>query len=111
MDAWANELGAALTVCDREGRILDMNDRAAKTFAKDGGRELVGKNLLDCHPEPARTKLKGMLESGRSNCYTIEKQGVRKLIYQAPWFEKGEYRGFVELSFEIPEMMPHFVRK
>jgi transcriptional regulator with PAS, ATPase and Fis domain len=111
MDAWAKELGAAITVCDRQGRILDMNDRAAKTFAKDGGLELVGKNVLDCHPEPARTKLKGMLESGKSNCYTIEKKGVRKLIYQAPWFEKAEYRGFVELSFEIPEKMPHFVRK
>jgi len=111
MDSWARELGAAITVCDREGKILEMNDRAAKTFAKDGGRELVGRNVLDCHPEPARTKLKGMLESGKSNCYTIEKKGLRKLIFQAPWFDNGKYRGFVELSFEIPEKMPHFVRK
>jgi transcriptional regulator with PAS, ATPase and Fis domain len=111
MDAWARELGAAITVCDREGRILDMNDRSANTFEKDGGRELVGQNVLDCHPEPARTKLEGMLASGKSNCYTIEKKGAHKLIFQAPWFEKGEYRGFVELSFEIPEKMAHFVRK
>jgi len=110
MDGWAQELGAAITVCDREGRILDMNDRSAKTFEKDGGRGLFGKNVLDCHPEPARTKLSGMLSSGKSNCYTIEKKGIRKLIYQAPWFEKGQYRGFVELSLEIPEKMPHFVR-
>jgi transcriptional regulator with PAS, ATPase and Fis domain len=110
MDAWANGLGAAITVCDRDGRILEMNDRSAKTFEKDGGRELVGKNVLECHPEPARSKLRGMLETGKPNCYTIEKNGVRKLIWQAPWFEKGEYRGFVELSFEMPEKLPHHVR-
>ena len=111
MDGWAKELPASITVCDREGTILDMNERACRTFEKDGGRGLVGKNILECHPEPARAKLKGMLGSGKPNCYTIEKNGVRKMIFQAPWFEKGECRGLVELSFEIPEKMSHFVRK
>jgi PAS domain-containing protein len=111
MDVWTRELPAAITICDRDGTILDMNEKACRTFEKDGGRDLVGKNVLDCHPESARTKLKGMLSSGKSNCYTIEKKGVRKLIYQSPWYENGQYGGFVELSFEIPEKMPHFVRK
>jgi transcriptional regulator with PAS, ATPase and Fis domain len=111
MDDWAQELGAAITVCDREGNILEMNDRSARTFQKSGGQALLGTNVLECHPEPARTKLREMLASATPNVYTIEKKGVRKLIYQAPWFEKGQYRGFVELSFEIPEKMPHFVRK
>jgi ribosomal protein S6 len=71
---------------------------------------LIGANILDCHPEPARTKLKGLLESGRANIYTIEKKGVKKLIYQAPWYKDGEYAGIVELSLEIPWDMPHFVR-
>ncbi len=88
-----------------------MNDRSARTFEKDGGHGLIGRNVLDCHPEPARTKLKGLLASGKANCYTIDKKGVRKLIFQSPWFEKGEYRGFVELSVEIPEKLPHFARK
>lgn len=110
MDAWAKGLPAAITVCDRDGRILDMNDRAGKTFDREGGLGLIGANVLDCHPEPARTKLKAMLASGRSDCYTIEKKGVRKLVYQSPWSENGEYRGFVEISLEIPEKMPHFKR-
>ena len=110
MDAWALELPAAVTVCDREGNVLEMNDRSARTFEKRGGRALVGTNVLECHPEPARSKLLGMLETGKPNCYTIEKNGVRKLIWQAPWFDKGEYRGFVEISFEIPEKLPHHVR-
>jgi len=42
--------------------------------------------------------------------YTIQKSGVKKLIYQAPWFQEGKYAGFVELSLPIPETMPHFDR-
>ena len=111
MDIWAKELPGAITVCDRDGKILDMNEGAAKTFEKDGGFDLIGANVLECHPGPAKTKLKAMLASGRSNCYTIEKKGRMKLIYQVPWFQNGIFSGFVELSIEIPDKMPHFVRK
>ena len=100
----------AVTVCDREGLVLAMNDRALSTFADDGGERLLGTNVLQCHPEPARSKLKAMLAEGRTNVYTIEKRGIRKLIYQAPWLENGAYAGFFELSLVIPETMPHFVR-
>ncbi len=48
---WIKEFPAAITVCDASGILLEMNDRAAKTYAKDGGYELLGKNMLDCHPE------------------------------------------------------------
>lgn len=108
---WVNEFPAAITVCDKEGLILYMNDKSCKTFENDGGKKLISKNILDCHPEPARVKLKKMLLSGKSNSYTIEKNGVKKLIHQSPWFEDGEYKGLVELSFEIPFEMPNFIRK
>lgn len=107
---WIREFPAAVTVCDREGIILAMNERAAATFAADGGAALIGTNVLACHPEPSRTKLAGMLAAGQANVYTIEKAGQRKLIYQSPWYERGEYRGFVELSLPIPAVMPHFKR-
>lgn len=61
--------------------------------------------------KPARTKLKALLESGKANIYTIEKKGVKKLICQASWYKDGRYAGIVELSLEIPENMPHFVRE
>lgn len=108
--AWVDELPASVTVCDRTGVITEMNDRACATFAEDGGSSLIGRNVLDCHPEPARTQLAELLQSGRSNCYTIEKGGKRKLIFQSPWYEKGEYSGLVEISIPLPENMPHFVR-
>ena len=51
-----------------------------------------------------------LLASQQPNAYTIEKSGVKKLIYQAPWFKGGEFQGLVELSLPIPFDMPHFVR-
>ncbi len=108
--AWVREFAGAVTVCDTEGRIIEMNDRSVEGFAKDGGAGLVGKNVLDCHPEPSRTKLKEMMAAGRTNVYTIQKGGKKKLIYQSPWYDGGRYAGFVELSVEIPWDMPHFDR-
>lgn len=107
---WTTQFPAAITVCDREGVILSMNDRAAETFSADGGRQLIGSSILDCHPEPARAKTAEMLRTGSGNVYTIEKRGMKKLIYQSPWYENGSYAGLVELSIEIPIELPHFVR-
>jgi DUF438 domain-containing protein len=87
-----------------------MNDKAVDAFKNDGGEKLIGKNLLDCHPAPARSILEKMLEEQKPNSYTIEKNGIKKLIYQTPWYENGAYSGFVEISFPIPFEMPHFVR-
>ncbi len=107
---WLKEFPGAVTVCDAHGVILEMKDRAARTFEKDGGYALVGKNLLDCHSDASRGKVQQLLASHEKNVYTIEKNGVKKLIYQSPWYKNGEYAGFVEVSLEIPFEMPHFVR-
>ena len=109
-NAWVKEFPGAVTVCDAHGVIIDMNDKAAVTFETDGGRDLIGKNVLDCHPEPSRTQLERMLVEHKPNIYTIEKNGVKKLIYQTPWYAEAEYAGFIELSLEIPFEMSHFVR-
>ena len=68
---WIKEFPAAVTVCAENGNLLAVNDKAAKTF---------------------------------------EKNGIKKLIYQSPWYRDGQYAGFVELSLEIPFDMPHFIR-
>jgi len=102
-----NEFPAAIEVCDPLGILLYVNDRAAGTIAP---REMLGTNILDCHPETARSKFQEMLASGQANVYTIEKAGQRKLIYQAPWYVDGAYAGFIELALPVPADMPHFVR-
>ncbi len=108
--SWFKELPLAITICDADGILLDMNDAAAKIFEADGGRALIGSNLLDCHPAQARRKLEDMMARREKNIYTIEKNGRKKLIYQTPWYRDGQYAGFVELSMEIPFDMPHFLR-
>ena len=103
----------AITVCDAEGIILDMNQHSADVNSH--GKKIIGYNLMNCHPEPAKTKLKGLLEHHTLNAYTIEKtvdgKKIKKLIYQTPWWkEDGEFGGLIEYSIEIPFEMPHFVR-
>jgi len=108
--AWVDEFQASVTVSDSEGKILEMNERSCQVYSSDGGAKLIGTNLFDCHQEPALAKVKEMMNERRTNVYTIQKNGTKKLIYQAPWYKDGIYAGFVELSFEIPWDMPHFNR-
>jgi PAS domain-containing protein len=72
---WVQEVAAAITVCDPDGVILEMNEKAVRSFEKEGGAALIGTNLLDCHPEPARTKTRELLDTRRTNVYTIAKRG------------------------------------
>ena len=108
--AWIQSFPGAVTVTDVAGVIVEMNEAALEAFRKDGGEKLLGTQVLDCHPEPSRSRLEAMMTARTKNVYTIEKGGKKKLIYQSPWFRDGRYAGFVELSLEIPFDMPHFVR-
>jgi len=105
---WAEQMNCAVTVCDKEGVVLYMNERARATFANSG--DMVGRNLLPCHSERSRAIIASMLESGQSNSYTINKHGQRKMIYQTPWRKDGQIAGLVEISMAIPDEMPHYNR-
>ncbi len=109
--SWMENLPVAITVCDLNGKIIAMNTKSKKTFEKWGGEALIGNSLMPCHPEKAQQKIMEMMTEGKMNAYTIEKNGIKKLIYQCPWFQNGIQAGLVELSLEIPNEMPHFVRK
>jgi transcriptional regulator with PAS, ATPase and Fis domain len=110
MNGSMRDFPGAITVCDLDGIVLAMNEKAATAYHKYGGKELIGKSLLDCHPEPAQSKLLQLLGSGERNVYTIEKNGIHKLIYQAPWYQNDKRCGMVELALEIPSEIPHFKR-
>jgi len=111
MENWKDGVNFAITVCDAEGKVTEMNAKAAAAFARHGGNALIGKSLLDCHSERSRDMIKRMLAENFSNAYTIEKNGVKKMIYQTPWLKDGKPAGLVEISFEIPSTLPHHVRK
>lgn len=105
------EIPNAITVCDTSGVIVYMNQKATESLAKYAGAALLGTNMLDCHPEPSKTKVKEMLEKQQVNTYMIEKEGKKKLIHQTPWFDEGKFGGLIEISIELPEGMPTFQRK
>ena len=105
---WAKEMNCAVTVCDAEGVILYMNDKAKETFARHG--DLVGKNLMGCHNERSKAIIAELLATGGSNAYTISKGGLKKMIYQTAWREDDKVAGLVEISMVIPEAMPHYDR-
>lgn len=104
------EFNVAVTICDNNGIIVYMNDKSKMTFQKHTGDTLIGQSIFDCHPEKAAAKIRELLRTKKSNTYTIRKKNVRKLIHQLPWYENNECRGLVELSVEIPETLPEYIR-
>ncbi len=107
---WVRQFSGSIVLCDRQGIVLEMNDKAAEGYREEGGRGLIGRNLFDCHPEPSRSRLRKMMDAQEPNVYTIEKRGIKKLVYQVPWYQADAYAGFVEVVLEIPRQIPHFVR-
>lgn len=102
---WADELDCAVTVCDTGCRVVYQN---ARSIAVNG--DVRGRSLVPCHSERSQAIIRRLLREGGTNCYTIEKRGVRKMIYQTVWRTKGEIAGLAEFSMEIPDAMPHYVR-
>ena len=65
MYPWSDDMNCAVTVCDTEGTILYMNEKARQTFARHG--DLVGKNMLACHSPASQAKIKELIATGGSN--------------------------------------------
>jgi PAS domain-containing protein len=105
--AWVKELPAIITVSDADGIIIAMNDKAIEYFEEDGGERLIGTNVLDCHPEPSRSKFEAMIKAEQDNIYTFEEDGVKMMAYQTPWYKGGKYAGFFEILIEVPEEITH----
>ncbi|MBG0786689.1 MAG: PAS domain S-box protein [Anaerolineaceae bacterium] len=109
-ETWFEHFPGAITVTDENAIIIAMNAKSAETFKGSGGRDLIGQSVIDCHPPDVQDKVRELYGDCEPNTYTIEKNGKKKLIYQAPYFEDGELKGVVELSLPLPDEMPHFKR-
>lgn len=109
---WAYRMNCAVTVADADCNIIYMNERSRETFAARGGAALIGHNLMEYHNERSQNIIRRLLADGGTNCYTIEKNGVRKMIYQTAWRdEAGNVAGLVEISMVIDANLPHYVRQ
>jgi len=106
---WAKELSCAVTVCDVHGIVLYQNEKSKATFASYGN--ILGKSLKDCHKPESWSMLQKLIAEDACNTYTIEKNGIKKLIHQAPWYNDGKVSGLIEFSIELPTTLPHYIRK
>ncbi len=101
---------AAVTIADHNNIIIYMNDKSIEVFSAEGGAELIGQNLFECHNANSQKIMAEILATGIPNSYTIEKKGVKKFIYQAPWYDENKNPGLIEFTCEIPFELPHFIR-
>ncbi len=104
--SFIEHLDSNVIVSDKNMTVIYMNKKAIAQY----GMEVMGANLLDCHNEQSRETILRIMDKREKNVYTIEKNGVKKMIYQTPWIEGDELMGIVEISLVIPMEMPHFVR-
>lgn len=105
---WAHELPIAITVTNADATIIYMNDKSASTFEKYGN--IIGQSLYDCHAPASCEIIRKLLAEGGTNTYSIEKNGIKKLIWQSAWFTEGKISGLVEISIVLPGNMPHHIR-
>lgn len=61
---------AAVVICDLEHTIIYMNPVAVDRYAKWGGKELMGKSLLNCHNEKSGEMMKVILSVTTRNMST-----------------------------------------
>ena len=50
----------AVIVSDSDGNIIYLNEKAISNFQTAGGRDLIGKNLKDCHHDFSNEKIREM---------------------------------------------------
>lgn len=75
-----------IVICDIEHTIVYMNTSAIKRYAKRGGSDLIGRNLLDCHNEDSKAKINKCVEwFGKSKennlVYTFHNDNENSDIY------------------------------
>jgi len=107
---WFENLPCAVTVCDRNYTILYVNQATAEANAERGGKELVGRSLLDCHPPRARRLLRKVMDSGEPHIFTSERNGRKKMVYEAHWRRDGEVGGMIEVSFQLPRKVRNLAK-
>jgi hypothetical protein len=46
-----------------------------------------------------------------TNAYFNTENDEKRFFFQSPWYKDGQYAGLVEISFRVPEEIPHFIRE
>lgn len=93
---------APVVICDMEHTIIYMNPSAEEEYKNDGGKKLIGSNLLNCHSPYAKERILQVVEwfkKGKDNniIFTFHSDKENKDIYMvALRNEKKELIGYYE---------------
>ncbi|MCR5204674.1 MAG: PAS domain-containing protein [Lachnospiraceae bacterium] len=105
---------SAVVICDLKHTIIYMNPVAVKRYEKWGGKDLMGKSLLDCHNEKSRESINRVLDwfkASKDNniVYTFYNVKENKDVYMVAlrndageligYYEKHEYRNRETMEF------------
>ena len=97
----------SVVICDLDHTIIYMNPAAIGRYAKRGGKDLIGKSLMDCHNEKSKEIIEKVVawfaESTENNMiYTYYNEKENKDVYMVAlrddakkligYYEKHEYR-------------------
>lgn len=99
----------SVTVCDCKGVIVYMNDASIHQYKSDGGAALLGKSLIDCHPEPSRSKLLALLEKPKTHTYISENNAHPLFVVQSPWMDGEKAVGIIELLIPL-DRIPDYAK-
>ena len=98
---------APVVLCDLEHTIIYMNKAAIERYAKNGGKALLGKSLLNCHTPKAREIINQVLDWLRADkdhniIYEFRNDEENKDVYMVAlrddngnligYYKKHEYR-------------------
>ena len=97
-------------VCDEQGTILEMSNVSIQIYEKEGGAQMIGRNVFDHHAELARRQMKKVVDQKRHVIYTTEKGGLKKLVSIDHWYRAGVYAGFALIVLDLPAKIPNNVK-
>ena len=98
---------APVVLCDLAHTIVYMNPAAFDSYAEQGGRNLLGKSLMNCHPPKARAAIEKVIawfeaDEEHNIIYTFCNDEENKDVYMVAlrdedgkligYYEKHEFR-------------------
>lgn len=107
LKAVLDEDKAPVVICDLEHTIIYMNPVACQRYEKQGGADLLGNSLLDCHNAKSNEMINRVLDwfmasTDNNRIFTFRNEKENKDVYMVAlrddsgkligYYEKHEYR-------------------
>ena len=109
---------AAVVLCNLDHEIIYMNPAADRNYAKEGGHELLGKSLLNCHNPKSCEMIEKVVawfakDKANNLVYTFRNVKQNKDVYMVAlrddegnligYYEKHEYRDIETMKlYDMP---------